>query len=266
VKDEARLNALLETMIEVVREAGALALGHFLTGCASQTKKDGSIVTIADTQAEALIISRLKSAYPNTSILGEESHASGAKPDLGDTYFCVDPIDGTRQFASGDRHWVVSLGYLEGGRPVAGVIFAPALKGRLFAGLSDFGGFEILEDGGRLAFPRQTQTPEMWRVVHGVHDRVEDVKAMLPSGQKLQITSVGSALKFGLVACGEADVFVRAGRVWDWDIAAGQAIVEAAAGAVRSHKGGSLIFGDPSADFRHPPFLATSAIIQVSIR
>lgn len=244
-----------DALIAIVRDASALTLAHFNAGCASQKKADGSIVTIADTQAEALIKARLATLYPDVAFLGEESIAAGLTPDLSGPFFCVDPIDGTRQFAAGDPEWVVSVAYVAGGRPMIGVICAP-VTGRLFAGIVGDGGFEQVLDGPRLAFPSATTPHKPLRVVHGGHDHPDKVGAMLPHGQTVELSCIGSALKFGLVACGQADIFARAGRVWDWDIAAGEAIIVASGGRVVDSLGQRLEYGQAQNGYRHSPFLA----------
>ena len=254
--DQKRLTLILDAMINVGLEASQLVLPLFHDGCASQTKADGSIVTIADTQGEALITTRLREMFPDVAMLGEESDAAGATPDLSGPYFCVDPIDGTKQFASGDPEWVIALAYLEGGRPVAGVIVAPAFQGRLFAGLADFGGFEQAIDGTRTTFPPATNMNAPWRVLRGGHDTAASVAPYLPKDQKFEMRKVSSALKFGVIAVGEADIFIRAGRVWDWDIAAGQALIEAAGGEIRDLDGQRLVYGQAQNGYRHPPFIA----------
>jgi 3'(2'), 5'-bisphosphate nucleotidase len=264
VSSQQDLAAILETMIEVALEAGALVLPLFRDGCASQVKKDGSIVTLADTQGEALIAARLLEAYPDVALLGEESHAEGAARDLSGPYFCVDPIDGTRQFASGDPQWVIAIAYIEGGRPLAGVILAPALSMRLFAGLSDHGGFEQSADAKRTPFPTDIAVSKTWRVLRGGHDTAEQIATHLPKNQSFAMTKVSSALKFGLIAAGEGDLFIRAGRVWDWDIAAGQALIEAVGGTVRDMDGQALVYGQASEGYRHPPFIAKRRGISVA--
>lgn len=256
MSEETRLSTILETMIDVVRAAGDLVLPLFRDGCDSKIKADGSIVTLADTRGEALITARLKAAFPAVALLGEESDAAGICPDLTGSYFCVDPIDGTKQFASGDPQWVIAIAYLEGGRPLAGVIMAPALDGKIYAGLSDFGGFEQDHSGSRSPFPIAARPSGAWHVLRGGHDTQESVAPHLPTGQAFTMTKVSSALKFGMIAAGQGDIFVRAGRVWDWDIAAGQAIVESAGGNIRDLDGQPLVYGQVQNGYRHPPFIA----------
>jgi 3'(2'), 5'-bisphosphate nucleotidase len=261
MNDQARLAAILEVMIDVALEAGRLVLPLFETGCASNTKSDGSIVTVADTKGEALIQARLSAAFPQYGFLGEEATSSGANPDLNGPYFCVDPIDGTKQFASGDPEWVIAIGFLEAGRPVAGVIYAPALNGRLFAGLADFGAFEQFQNKSRSPIHSAKLLPERLTILRGGHDSTASIISSLPSNLAYDMTKVSSALKFGLIATGEADLWIRVGRVYDWDIAAGQAIVEAAGGRVTYMENAPLIFGKESENFRHPPFIARCAAL-----
>jgi 3'(2'), 5'-bisphosphate nucleotidase len=256
VSDQARLNAILEHMIEAAYQAGTLVMPLFEQGCAQSKKADGSIVTIADTQAEALITQILARNYPETPILGEESNADGATPNLGEAYFCVDPIDGTQQFAKGNGEWAIVIAYIEHGRPLAGVIYAPALSQRLFAGLADFGGFEILGDGPRIPFHKPPPLGTTWRALQGSYGKPQSIAKYLPEGQALDLLKIGSAIKFGLIGVGEADVFVRPGEVWDWDIAAGQAIVEAAGGCIQTMDGKALVYGQAATQYRHPPFIA----------
>jgi 3'(2'),5'-bisphosphate nucleotidase len=245
-------------MISVTRDAARLVLPLFVSGCDSRKKADGSLVTIADTLGEATITKALAEAYPSIALLGEESVAEGAEPDLSGPYFCLDPIDGTKQFAAGDPQWVIALAYLELGRPVAGVICAPALSGRLFAGLADSGGFEMDDAGLRTPFPndasRETGSPFI--VLRGGHDTAASIKPHLPDGVRTELKEVSSALKFGLIGVGEADMFVRTGQVWDWDIAAGQAIVEASGGQLLDMSGQALHYGRAETGYRHPPFVA----------
>jgi 3'(2'), 5'-bisphosphate nucleotidase len=259
VTDYHRLSAIVEVMIDAARQAGTLVMPLYEQGCAQSTKADGSIVTIADTQAEALITKVLSQHYKDIAILGEESAAAGATPNLGDAYFCVDPVDGTQQFAKGDPEWVIAIGYIEQGRPLAGVIYAPALSQRLFAGLADFGGFEILADGQRAPFPEPPPLGKRWRALEGSFGKPQSIARFLPEGQELDVIRIGSALKFGLIAAGEADIFVRPGQVWDWDIAAGQAIIEAMGGCVKTMDGKPLAYGQAATHYRHPPFIARRA-------
>lgn len=256
---QARLSAILETMIVVALEAAELVLPLFHQGCASKIKSDGSIVTLADTQGEALITTRLKQSFPDVAMLGEESDAAGVKPHLSGPYFCVDPIDGTKQFASGDPQWVIAIAYLEGGRPVAGVILAPALSMRLFAGLADFGGFEQKPDGLRLKLAPASSVSRPLQILRGGHDSSQSIMAHLPPDIDFDLKVVSSALKFCLVATGEADLWIRAGQVWDWDIAAGQAIVESAGGKVVDLSGHLLVYGKSETGYRHPPFIVRCA-------
>jgi 3'(2'), 5'-bisphosphate nucleotidase len=262
----------LAVMLEAASMAARLVLPMFERGIASKQKADGTIVTEADTAAEALISAHLRAVYPHTPILGEEAVASGHCPNLETNsdagWFCVDPIDGTRQFANNDPEWTICIGYVEHGVPVSGVLVCPAY-GRSFAGTVGLGAFEIELDGRHTPLPRDitlspiaptADAPEQTvRVLRGGNDTQEAVLALLPAGPDsptYSITRISAALKFGLVAAGEADLFARAGRVWDWDIVAGAAVLSAAGGRVSDVQGRPLVFGNQINGYQHPPFFA----------
>jgi 3'(2'),5'-bisphosphate nucleotidase len=248
----------LSVMIAAAREAGALARAMKAAGVDRTRKDDGSLVTDADHAAEALIEDRLRAAFPGAVLLGEEAVAEGATPDLGGEWFCVDPIDGTAQFAGGDPDWAVCIGHVVAGVPVASVVFAPDHE-RLFAADAD-GGFEARADGSRTPFPRAGFDPASARVLHGANDKPERVRALAEDFGVAALRQVGSAYKFGLIACGEADVFIRAGRVWDWDVAAGAALLAAVGGVVHDLEGRPLRYGAAETGYRHPPFIARRAL------
>jgi 3'(2'), 5'-bisphosphate nucleotidase len=262
----------LAVMLEAAFMAARLVLPMFERGIASKQKADGTIVTEADTAAEALISAHLRASFPHTPILGEEAVAAGQCPSLetssAPNWFCVDPIDGTRQFANNDPEWTICIGYVEHGIPISGVLVSPAY-GRSFAGTVGLGAFEIEPDGSHTPLPRDTSqsliaptagVPQQTvRVLRGGNDTQDAVLAILPSGPDsptYSVTRISAALKFGLVAAGEADVFARVGRVWDWDIVAGAAVLSAAGGRVSDVRGRPLVFGDQINGYQHPPFFA----------
>lgn len=257
---------VLAAFASIAAEAGAVALDGFRgAGAAARSKADGSPVTDTDIAVETLIVARLAAIWPAIPVLGEERVSDGHVPDLGRAFFCVDPIDGTRQFAGGEPEWVISLGWVVDGAPVAGLLSAPALE--LTARGARGVGARVERRGAVLSGPAAgtdegpaTGTHggggDTLRVLHGVHDRAADIADMLaPLDRPHRLTAMGSALKFALIAAGEADVFARTGRVHDWDIAAGVAIVEAAGGSTRDLDGRPLVCGDAAGRFRQPPFL-----------
>jgi 3'-phosphoadenosine 5'-phosphosulfate (PAPS) 3'-phosphatase len=105
---------LLQLMIDTALEAGAEIECCTGAGCAAETKQDGSPVTEADLRAEAIILRRLRAAYPDIPILAEEEACEGCLPDLGVRFFLVDALDGTRGFIERNGEFTVNVALVAG--------------------------------------------------------------------------------------------------------------------------------------------------------
>jgi 3'(2'), 5'-bisphosphate nucleotidase len=168
-------------------------------------------------------------------------------------FWLVDPIDGTKEFISRNGEFTVNIGLIDHGVPILGLVLAPAL-GRLFVGAQGLGAW--VEDGlGRRAIAVRA-VPDAGLTVVGSrrHGDTAAVDALLAGRLVAAHTTVGSSLKLCLVAEGEADVYPRFGRTMEWDIAAGDAVLRAAGGAVRTVAGAPLGYGKPQ--FENPDFVA----------
>ncbi len=221
-------------------------------------KSDGSPVTLADQEAEALIAERLEALFPGIPMVGEESAASGAIPDIsGGTFWLVDPLDGTKEFITGSGDFTVNIALLRDFVPVMGIIYAP-VTGELYFGA----------DGE--AFMRQQDKPEQKISVretpaegltvmaskrHGDTARLED---LLRNKKVARMVNRGSSLKFCSIAAGQADFYPRLGPTCEWDTAAGDAILRAAGGRVTTLDGQALSYGKAGRKFLNPEFLAFS--------
>jgi len=255
----ADAEAMLAPLIAAARSGGAKAMEFREEGVDTEHKGDGSPVTIADRAVEAALIATLAETMPGVPALGEEQFEAGACPDLERRFLCIDPIDGTKQFISGDPHWVISIGLIDHGHPLAGVVFAPAL-GRLFAGVVGEGGWVSEPDGSFKPFRSAPAQRDAMRVVHGGFDKWSDLAPLLEGYGVAERKGYGSAYKFGLIAIGEADIFPRDARVWEWDTAGGEALIMACGGTILDLKGNRLAYGKVGQGYRQPPFIARAAI------
>ena len=118
---------LTDQLLPAVLAAGRLEMGYFAAGCDVVTKADNSPVTIADQQAEAMIVAALAGILPGCPIVAEEAYAAGIRPTLSDPFLLVDALDGTKQFVSGHREFTINIALIRGGKPVYGLVYAPAL-------------------------------------------------------------------------------------------------------------------------------------------
>ena len=242
---------LLDLMLDAARAASTVIMEVYAEDFEHIQKSDGSPVTVADHRAEEVILERL--AATGLPVLAEESAAAGIVPTLGDRFFVVDPLDGTKEFLKRNGEFTVNIALVENGRPTHGVVIAPA-TGASFVGSPD-GAFEITNRD--VKEPLHTQPGGPMKVVasrsHG-HDALE---GFCETFQVVDDVSVGSSLKFCLLARGEAQLYPRFTPTSEWDTAAGQAVLEAAGGAVLQLDGSPMRYGK-GGDNLNPFFIAAA--------
>jgi 3'(2'),5'-bisphosphate nucleotidase len=251
---------LLEVMARAALEAGHAAYQIYQGGFEVQRKADQSPVTAADHAAEAIILERLRQFAPAIPIVAEEEVAAGRVPAIGNEFFLVDPLDGTKEFIKRNGDFTVNVALIRGGDPVLGVVYAPVTAalyiGDVAAALALRG---HCVPGARETAPRdriQVRRPPargLTVVVSRSHATAE-TETYLGNYQVAERVSVGSSLKFCRVAAAEADLYPRLGTTMEWDTAAGQAVLTAAGGSVLAPGGAPLAYG--KADFRNPFFVA----------
>ena len=238
--------------------AGEKIMEIYQTDFDVSTKQDASPVTEADVAAEAIILKGLRNAFPDLPIVAEEEAAAGKIPDIGNIFVLVDPLDGTREFLNRNGAFTVNIGLVENGLPVAGVVHAPALS-RTFGGSVGKGAFEIGADERKAIAVRVTNPDNVVAVASRSH-RDEKTDAYLKSAGVKDTVSIGSSLKFCLLAAAEADLYPRFGRTMEWDTAAGHAVLAAAGGSVCNEDGTPFMYGKRNqaddVDFANPVFIA----------
>ena len=247
--------ALLDRIAAIAEDAGRTILGHYRGGVAVERKADSSPVTVADRDAEALILRALGAVDPEIPAVAEEAVAAGTAPrEGGRRFWLVDPLDGTREFIGETDEFTVNIALIEDGVPVLGAVHAPAL-GETYGGLVPGGAWRARRDGARQAITAR-KVPEAGPVVlssrrHGDRARLA---RLLASMQVAAHRIVGSSLKFCLLAAGEGDIYPRYGATNEWDTAAGHAVLLAAGGSVSTVGGAALGYGKPG--FLNPEFIA----------
>ena len=247
-------STLLEACVIAAREAGAEILKLVAAGYEVETKSDLSPVTICDRAAEAIILRALAIAAPGVPIIAEEEVAEGRIPAHGDTYFLVDPLDGTKEFVRGGDDYTVNIGLIDCGVPTLGVVYQPAID-RLWGGIVGEGAF--VEDGsGRAAIRTRGRGATIEAVASKSHLTQSTVDYLCDAVGECDFVSVGSSLKFCLVAEGRADIYPRLSPTSEWDTAAGHAILLAAGGRVDGPDGAELGYGKPA--FLNRGFCATA--------
>ena len=245
--------SLLELAVGLAAQAGEKILEVRARGFDTTHKSDASPVTEADHAAEAVIVAGLRAAMPDIPVVAEEEIAAGHVPAQASQFWVVDPLDGTREFASGRDEFAVCIGLVRDGKVVLGAVGAPAW-GQVFAGLVGTGAWKHGKDG-QTAIRCRRPPEEGLSVVASRHDANDPRLAPYLTGRKVaSLLNIGSALKFCHVADGRADLYPRFGRTMEWDTAAAQAVVEAAGGSVvRADDGAPLLYGKPG--WENPGFI-----------
>src|SRR3569833_1206543 len=242
---------LLDLMLDAARAASTVIMDVYLSDFDHSSKSDGSPVTVADQRAEAIILEKL--AVTGIPVLAEESAAAGVVPTLGERFFVVDPLDGTKEFLKRNGEFTVNIALCEGGRPTYGVVLAPATGATFVA--SPSGAYEVTERDVRERLRTLVEGPMI--VVASRSHGHGALEGFCQAFQVVDDVSVGSSLKFCLVAKGEAQLYPRFTPTSEWDTAAGQAVLEAAGGAVLTLDGQPLRYGK-GGDNLNPFFLAAA--------
>ena len=245
---------LLQEIGEAAREASEAILHVVRQGFDVETKSDASPVTAADRAAELIILASLARAAPGVPVVAEEEVAAGRIPAHGTTYFLVDPLDGTKEFVRGGDDYTVNIGLIEDDVPTLGVVCAPA-SGRLYAGAKDAGAW-VEDRGGKRQINTRARCDSTTAVASKSHLNQATVDYLQDAVGTCSFVSVGSSLKFCILAGGDADIYPRASPTSEWDTAAGHAVLLAAGGLVDGPDGNPLRYGKHA--FLNPGFVATS--------
>ena len=205
-------------------------------------KQDSSPLTAADRAAHEFLVAALPKLISTVPVISEESADIPADP--GGRFWLVDPLDGTKEFLKGTDEFTVNVALIETGRPLLGVVHAPALNLTYFGALN-FGAFR--QAGPEPAKPVSTRRANVSNlsVVASKDHAGPLVQAMLAQLGGAILKSMGSSLKFCLVAEGSADLYLRDVPTMEWDTAAAQCVVEAAGGGVTDLSGRPLRYGKP---------------------
>ncbi len=218
-----------------------------------RTKDDTSPVTDADERAEVIILKVLAKLTPDIPVVAEESASAGIIPSaLGDEFWLVDPLDGTREFVERNDEFTINIALVRRGVPTLSVVYAPVLKHMY--GASRPGDAWIEQGNGpRTPITVRPAPQNGLTVVVSRHHMDQQTEDYLKDFQINEQRPAGSSLKFCLVAEGVADLYPRFGPTCEWDTAAGDAVVRGAGGTVTDFSGRPLLYGRPP--FKNPGFI-----------
>ena len=238
----------------IARAAGDAILTIYRQPFAVEYKQDESPLTAADQGAHEVIVQALARLTPDIPVLSEESDAETMQARLGwSRYWLVDPLDGTKEFVSRNGEFTVNIALIDHGRPVWGLVYAPVLD-KLWYGGKEVGAWRVADGTHKAIQTRPHEAGQAWRVVGSRNHLSQATLDYLAPLGEVELVSMGSSLKFCIIAEGGAELYPRLAPTCEWDTAAAQAVLEGAGGSVTQLDGSSLAYNKP--DILNPWFVA----------
>jgi 3'(2'), 5'-bisphosphate nucleotidase len=253
-------SALMAPLTDLIALASVAILAVNRAAVKVDGKSDGSPVTEADMIADRIIGEGLAGLLPDIPALSEE-RLQLAKPPYRDSFFLIDPLDGTKEYVAGRGEFTINLALITNGTPLLGIIGAPAL-GLMWRGLVGQGAERLTISGSVQGTPEPIRTRRIpkdgapWIAAVSRSHGDAQTEAFIDSRPGAVRLPLGSAVKFARLAEGAADIYPRLAPTCEWDIAAGHAIVTAAGGKITDAQGADLRFGEGREDFVVPAFIA----------
>lgn len=215
---------MLNNILKVADKAGEIILRHFNSELAIAIKNDGSSVTAADIAANRYIVGELSSLTPSIPIISEESEIpSYEERTKWNQFWLIDPLDGTTEFINRLEDFTVNIALIDRGEPVLGVIYAPA-KSTMYFAEKGKGAWRTRDRETSRIQSREPDKKGSLVVAGSRRHGIAELKSFLKGRTVEKIISIGSSLKFCLVAEGSADIYPRFGPTMEWDVAAGDCI------------------------------------------
>jgi len=248
------IKKIIENLIDTFLKAGELSLSIRKAGLKKEIKSDNTPVSNGDLEVNKFITKKIFEITPNIPIISEENSENKDNSNLKD-FWLVDPIDGTYSYINGLEEFTINAGLIINNKPVAGLINAPAKK-RMFYSYGEGNAFEF-SNGKNINLNSKiiTNNKPIRFISYSNKIKPEIQKIYEDIGVKENI-KMKSSLKFCVVATGEYDGYVAEPRAYEWDIAAGHAILISAGGTVTDFSGNEILYGKK--DLKNPSLILKS--------
>jgi 3'(2'), 5'-bisphosphate nucleotidase len=249
-------NGILQTARKIAYETGDIIMSYYQKDIIFQNKTDESPLTQADLAANQWIENSLRNKFPTIPILSEESTSTFTLPIVGDYYWLVDPLDGTKEFIKKNGEFTVNIALIKKDKPIIGVVYAPALKTMYYAA-TGAGAFKSISETDQISIKTNTTASKPIKVACSRSHADHHLDEWLQNLDDYQLIHMGSSLKICLVADGQADIYPRTGPTSLWDTAAAECVLVEAGGMIKDFKGNPLNYS-PSDQWLNPWFIANS--------
>ena len=253
------MRELLASVTDLAADAGKAIMEIYdHAACEVVAKADDSPLTAADLASNHAIVSGLRKLTPEWPVLSEESENTPyeSRRDWG-IFWLVDPLDGTKEFLKRNGEFTVNIALVEQGSPILGVVYAPAI-GKLYFAARGVGAFKQ-ERGETSPIRVRRESVQATRIIVSRSHGTDVTEHFTKQYGKCEFLSMGSSLKFCLVAEGAADLYPRNGPTMEWDTAAAHCILDQAGGSVVSDCGERLAYNKPN--LLNPGFVARGVVL-----
>jgi len=252
------MKSLIDPVVTLAESAGQEILEVYSSDFEVQSKEDNSPLTQADLAAHLCIVAGLEALTPGMPIISEESGLPEFEErSCWDRYWLIDPLDGTKEFVNRNGEFTVNIALIDNHEPVFGVVHVPVQR-RTYVGCEGYGAERRDDDGTVRPIQVAAASASPVRVVGSRSHRGASLDAYLENLGDHEMISMGSSLKFCVIAEGGADLYPRLGLTSEWDTAAAQAVVEQAGGRVVTLDGKAMKYNAKS-DILNPYFFVIGA-------
>ncbi len=248
------LKKIVQSLIESFLEAGELAIKLREKGLVKKIKSDNTPVSNGDLEVNKFISNKISEVTPDFPIISEETSENKNKLNL-KNFWLVDPIDGTYDYINNLEEFTINAGLIINNRPVAGLINAPAKK-RMFYSYEKGSAFELSNDETINLSNIPNKKSEKLKFIsysNKIKPQIQNIYDDLGVKENVRMKS---SLKFCVVATGEYDGYVAEPRAYEWDIAAGHAILEHSGGTITDFEGNEILYGKK--DLKNPSIILKS--------
>ena len=244
------------SLLDTFKKAGNIALELRKKGLKNEIKSDNTPVTNGDIEVNNILTKKISSITPEIPIISEETSSNKKDKNL-ENFWLIDPIDGTGSYINNKDEFTLNAALIINKKPLIGIIYAPG-KNRLFYSYGPLNSFEVF-DGKEIKLSEKKKNKS--NEVKAVSYSNEIKNEILKFHNKFKVTSyqkMKSSLKFCVIAAGEYDLYIADPRAYEWDIAAGHAILEHSGGTLTDFNGNKILYGKE--DFKNPSLIAKGRI------
>ena len=248
------IKIIIEKLIDPFLKAGELSLSLREKGLKKEIKSDNTPVSNGDLEVNKFIIKSISQITPDIPIISEETPDHKENTQL-KNFWLVDPIDGTYDYIHNLEEFTINAGLIINNKAAGGLICAPAKK-RMFYSYGDGNAFELTNNKTTNLSDKTVQRNKRIRFISYSNKIKPEIQKIYKNIGVVENVRMKSSLKFCVVAAGEYDGYVAEPRAFEWDIAAGHAILKHSGGTITDFDGKEILYGKK--DLKNPSLILKS--------